>query len=326
MTAVISRENLDNLAEYYTDGSNSLRWPVVATLPGWLNAWWQSFGAGFEQLVLVAREKNRIIGIAPLKISDGSVSFIGDNSVCDYLDFITTPGKEDSFARALLDYLSAQKVKALVMETLRPGSVAGHYVFDEAARRGQSPLCQTIDVSAEMELPDTWEGYLATLESKQRREAERKVRQLGSLAEVRLRVLHDNEAGKADLALFFQMMVDSRRDKAVFLTEEMRLFFERVAAAMSAYGMLRLAFLEVGVARVAGVLYFEDDARIYLYNSGYLPQYANMDAGLVSKLYCIRQAILTHKRVFDFMKGPEVYKARLGGHEVGLSRCAIDFT
>jgi CelD/BcsL family acetyltransferase involved in cellulose biosynthesis len=95
---------------------------------------------------------------------------------------------------------------------------------------------------------------------------------------------------------------------------------------MSAYGMLRLAFLEVGLARVAGILYFEDDARIYLYNSGYVPQYANMDAGLVSKLYCIRQAISEHKKVFDFMKGPEVYKTRLGGHEIGLSRCVIDFT
>ncbi len=325
MTAVISQENLDDLAGYYTDCLNGLRWPVIAVLPGWLNAWWQSFGSGFEQLVLVAREESRIIGIAPLKASGGAVSFIGDNSVCDYLDFITAPGKEDSFASALLDHLSLQGVKSLVMETLRPESVAGHNVVNEATRRGWSPVCQPLDVSAEMALPNTWEDYLATLESKQRREAERKIRQLESLAEVRLRVLHDNEAGKDDLSLFFRMMIDSRRDKAVFLTEEMRLFFERVVAAMSAYRMLRLAFLEVGVARVAGILYFEDDARIYLYNSGYVPQYGNMDAGLVSKLYCIRQAIGAHKKIFDFMKGPEVYKVRLGGREVGLSRCSIDF-
>ena len=325
MTAVISRENLNDLAGYHADASNGLRWPVIAVLPGWLNAWWQSFGQGFEQLVLVAREESRIIGIAPLKTSGGAASFIGDNSVCDYLDFITLPGKEDCFAGALLDYLSAHQVKSLVLETLRPGSVAGHNVVEEAKRRGRSTLCQLIDVSSELELPNTWEDYLATLEGKQRREAERKLRQMGSLAEVRLAVLRDNEAGKDDLSLFFRMMVDSRRDKAMFLTQEMRLYFARVVAAMSLYGMLRLAFLDVGAARVAGILYFEDDARIYLYNSGYIPQYASMDAGLVSKLFCIRQAISEHKQVFDFMKGPEVYKARLGGREIGLSRCAIDF-
>jgi CelD/BcsL family acetyltransferase involved in cellulose biosynthesis len=326
MTIVISREKLEDLAGHYGNRANGLRWPVVAVLPGWLNAWWQSFGSGFEPMILAAHEDGRLVGLATLKVQDGVASFIGDNSVCDYLDFITAQGKEDAFGGALLDYLPSQNIRSLVMETLRPQSVAGHNIAEEWKRRGKSSLCTQIDVSAEMELPTTWEDYLASLESKQRREAERKMRQLESLAEVRLRVLRDSEIRKDELSLFFQMMVDSRRDKAVFLTEEMRLFFERVAAAMSTYGMLRLAFLEVGVARVAGILYFEDDARIYLYNSGYVPQYANMDAGLVSKLYCIRQAISEHKRVFDFMKGPEVYKSRLGGREVGLSRCVIDFT
>jgi CelD/BcsL family acetyltransferase involved in cellulose biosynthesis len=235
------------------------------------------------------------------------------------------PGKEDAFSRALLDYLPAQNIKSLVMETLRPEAVAGHNVTDEWKRRGKHPVCTSVDVSAEMELPATWEDYLGSLESKQRREAERKIRQLESMAETRLLVLKNSEVGETELSGFFQMMVDSRRDKALFLTEEMRAFFKRLAAAMSAYGMLRLAFLEAGVARVAGILYFEDDARIYLYNSGYVPQYAGMDVGLVSKLFSIRRAISEHKKVFDFMKGPEVYKTRLGGREVSLSRCVIDF-
>jgi CelD/BcsL family acetyltransferase involved in cellulose biosynthesis len=120
------------------------------------------------------------------------------------------------------------------------------------------------------------------------------------------------------------MMEYSRRDKAEFLTAQMRSFFEREAAAMSGYGLLRLASLEVGVARVAAILYFEYNDRIYLYNSGYMPQYAEMNVGLVSKLYCIRQAMEEPKKVFDFLKGTEVYKSRLGGHEIGLSRCVID--
>jgi CelD/BcsL family acetyltransferase involved in cellulose biosynthesis len=136
--------------------------------------------------------------------------------------------------------------------------------------------------------------------------------------------LKDSEVGEADLDNLFQMMTDSRRDKAQFLTPGMRSFFEGEAKAMSDYGMLRLGFLDVGVARVAGILYFEYNGRIYLYNSGYMPQYAEMNVGLVSKLYCIRQAIEECKRVFDFLKGPEVYKSRLGGHEVRLSRCVID--
>ena len=325
MPIVVFREKLEDLAGYYRTGANDLRWPLVAALPDWLSAWWQSFGAGFEAFVLTVRENGRVVGLAPLKLKGGVASFIGDNSVCDYLDVITASGKEDAFSRALLDYLPAQNVKSLVMETLRPESVAGHNVLNEAKRRGYTTECTQIDISAEMELPATWEEYLVSLESKQRREAERKIRQLTTMAEVHLRVLRDGEIGEAELSKFFKMMVDSRRDKALFLTDEMRTFFEKVTAAMAAYGMLRIAFLEVGIARVAGILYFEDDARIYLYNSGYLPQYAGMDVGLVSKLFCIKNSIAEHKKVFDFMKGPEVYKTRLGGREVGLSRCVVDF-
>ncbi len=324
MTYAVSQENLAKLGKYYLPVGNRLRWPAVFVLPGWLGAWWQVFGAGFEPLILVAREDDEVIGVAPLKFNDGVASFIGDNSGCDYLDFIVAPGREGAFSRELLEYLPGHGVGSLVLETLRPESVAGHNIVVEGKRRGHSVTCSQIGVSFEMELPATWEAYLGSLESKQRRGVERKMRQLDKVAEVRFRVLRDSEIGEAELEAFFQMMADSRRDKALFLTAEMRLFFEKITAAMSSYELLRMAFLEVGVARVAAILYFEYNDRIYLYNSGYMPQYAEMNVGLVSKLYCIGQAIEERKRVFDFLKGPEVYKSRLGGHEVRLSRCIID--
>jgi CelD/BcsL family acetyltransferase involved in cellulose biosynthesis len=325
MTYAVSREKLENLARYFQPAANNLRWLSVFVLPGWLEAWWQAFGAGFEPLVLIVREDDKVLGIAPLKLKDGIASLIGDNSVCDYLDFIVIPGREETFSRALLDYLSGQGIKSLVLETLRPESVAGHNVADEGRRRGYSIVFSQIDVSFEMALPATWEDYLFSLESKQRRDVERKMRQLDTVAEVRFSVLRDDRVGEAELTAFFQMMAESRRDKSEFLTAGMRSFFESVAAAMSAYWLFRLGFLEVGVARVAAILYFEYNDRIYLYNSGYMPQYVDMNVGLVSKLYCIRQAIEERKKVFDFLKGPEVYKSRLGGHEVGLSRCVVDF-
>jgi CelD/BcsL family acetyltransferase involved in cellulose biosynthesis len=324
MTYAVSQEKLENLRRYYLSEANNLRWPFVFMLPGWLDAWWQVFGAGFESQVLIVREDNEVIGIAPLKLKDGIASFIGDNSVCDYLDFIVTPGKEEIFSQALMDYLPGLGVRFLILETLRPESMAGHNVVDEAKRCGKSVSCSRIEVSYEMDLPATWEKYLGSLESKQRRDVERKIRQLDTLAEVRFSIFRDSEVQKAEIATFFQMMADSRRDKSEFLTAEMRSFFEKIGAAMSAYGLLRLAFLEVGLARVAAILYFEYNDRIYLYNSGYMPQFAEMNVGLVSKLYCIRQAIEERRKVFDYLKGPEVYKSRLGGREVGLSRCVID--
>jgi CelD/BcsL family acetyltransferase involved in cellulose biosynthesis len=325
MSYATFRENIENLGKYYLPVANNLCWPSVFVLPGWQEAWWQAFGAGFEPLIFVLREDDEVIGLAPLKVKDGIASIIGDNSVCDFLDFVILPGKEEAFSRTLMENLKSSGVQSLVLETLRPESAARHNVVDECRRCGYSISCSQIDVSYEIDLPDTWEAYLTSLESKQRRDVERKMRQLSTVSGVRFHVLRDSEVGKSELASFFEMMADSRRDKAEFMTAEMRSFFEKITTAVSAYGLIRLGFLEVGMARVAAILYFEYNDKIYLYNSGYMPQYAENNVGLVSKLHCIKWSIEQHKRVFDFLKGPEVYKSRLGGREVKLSRCVIDF-
>jgi CelD/BcsL family acetyltransferase involved in cellulose biosynthesis len=323
VTYSVVLEKLENLARYYAQPQNALRWPSVFMLPGWLDAWWQSFGTGYMAQPLLVCRDGEIIGVAPLKMKDGVASFIGDNSVCDYLDFITAPSAEEPFATALLDYLKSQGVRILLLETLRPDSVACVSVAQEAQRRGWALDISCIETSDEMELPSDWDNYLASLRSHQRRDIERKIRQLEKVAPLRLEVLCDTMAGETELDTLFHMMADSRRDKGQFLTENMRTYFYRLASALAGYGLLRLAFLYAGVVRVAGVLYFDYHDRIYLYNSGYVPQYAGLNAGLVSKLYVIRQAIADGKKVFDFLKGPEVYKTRLGGRRIDLLRCNI---
>jgi CelD/BcsL family acetyltransferase involved in cellulose biosynthesis len=324
MSITITTEKVDNLQAHYDDPCSRLVWPSVFVFPGWFENWWRSFGEGYKPLVLVINEDEETIGIAPLKVRDSVASFIGDNSVCDYLDFIVAPSKEKVFSQALFDHLPTIGVRSLVLETLRPASIALHNVAGETKRRNLNTVCENIDVSFEMDLPATWEAYLALLGSKHRRDAERKIRQLEGVAPVRFSVLIDDEAGETDLALFFQMMTESRCDKALFLTPQMRGYFIGLAKAMSAYGVFRLAFLDVGKARVASIMFFEYQGRIYLYNSGYMPQFANVDAGLVSKLYCIRYATEKGFKVFDFLKGPEAYKSQLGGREVKLSRCTIE--
>ena len=323
MTFSVVREKLENLSRYYTLEQGVLRWPSVFMLPGWLDAWWQSFGADYSTHLLLVCRDDTVIGIAPLKIKEGVVSFIGNNSVCDYLDFITASDAEDDFAIALLDFLREQEVSVLQLETLRPDSVAAVSVAREAQRRGWVLDFTHLETSAELELPLDWEGYLGLLSSHQRQDVERKILRLENVAPLRFDVLHNTMASGTELDNFLQMMAGSRRDKEQFLTSEMRVFFRRLASAMAGYGMLRLGFLYVGVARVAGVLYFDYRDRIYLYNSGYAVQYADINAGLVSKLYTIRHAIAEGKKTFDFLKGPEAYKTYLGGRKINLLRCDI---
>ena len=307
----------------YADKSNGLHWPYVFSLPGWMSTWWDFFGAGFYLSLIAVRDGDRIVGIAPFKLKDSTASFIGDDSVCDYLDFIVVPGKESVFSEILIGECVARGISRLDLSTLRPDSVAWQYLLPMARKQALEVECREADVSYEMPLPDSFDAYLKQLTSKQRHELLRKQRNLEMEAGASFSLLQDSEVTEKEMDMFLSLMAGSRKDKAEFLTANMKNFFKGIGRALAAYSVLRLGFLKIGTRPVAVVLGFDYNNYVYLYNSGYNPDYNDLSVGLISKTAFIRWSIEHQKSTFDFLKGLEVYKERLGGKQVNLSACSF---
>jgi len=122
---------------------------------------------------------------------------------------------------------------------------------------------------------------------------------------------------------FFRLHRQSRQDKAEFMTAEMAHFFRQIATAMAEMGHLKLYFLEIEGVRTSTVLCFDYGDEIALYNSGYDPAYASLSIGLLLKAFCLKEAIATGKKRFDFLRGSEPYKYDLGGQDLPIYRCLI---
>ena len=123
--------------------------------------------------------------------------------------------------------------------------------------------------------------------------------------------------------IFLRMFVESREDKATFLTEQMSVFFRLMTRTMAEAKLLRAGVLEIDSKPVAAIITFDYNDTVYLYNSAYDPQYSALSVGVLSKALYIKDSIQRGKKRFDFMKGGEHYKYHLGGREVSLSRCQI---
>jgi len=82
---------------------------------------------------------------------------------------------------------------------------------------------------------------------------------------------------------------------------------------MAGAGLLKLGTLALDGKQVAQLICFDYNNCIYLYNSGYNPDYVSLSVGLLSKALAIKDAIEKGKKKFDFLKGAEVYKYHLGG-------------
>jgi CelD/BcsL family acetyltransferase involved in cellulose biosynthesis len=323
MNYSVTQETFDSLAACADDPHCNVKWSHIFSMPAWQKLWWSEFKPDAELYLRAVRRDGEIIGISPLLLKDGLASFVGSADVCDYLDFVVAPGTENDFFNAALDDLKRKGINRLELRCLRPESTVLVSLTGIARSRGYDVAIQPEDVSVEMDLPATFDDYMETLDTKQRHEVKRKLRRVQEAGKVEFRILSDGAAIRTSMDVFLKMFTESRSDKAAFLTSQKESFFRALAVAMSEVKLLRMGVLELDSQPTAIILYFDYNNGAYLYNSGYDPQYNSLSVGLISKVLCIRECIAQGKKKYDFLKGNETYKYRLGGKEVALSTCNI---
>ncbi len=300
-----------------------MKWGSVFVLPPWLEVWWREFQPGTELYLGAVGEQSDIIGIAPLRVKEGEASFIGSADVCDYLDFVVAPGRESDFFSVLLDDLKQKGIKYLDLRSLRADSTVVTNLAGVAQSRGYDVSCHPETVSVELDLPPTWDEYLGMLTGKQRHELRRKLRRLEEMGGIAYRVVEDKAAVHDVMDTFLKLFSESRQEKAAFMTDQIESFFRAMAETMAEAKFLKLGILELEALPVAMVMCFDYNDSVYLYNSGYNPEYRSLSVGLLSKALCIKDSIEKGRKKFDFLKGAEEYKYHLGGKEVPLYSCQI---
>jgi CelD/BcsL family acetyltransferase involved in cellulose biosynthesis len=109
----------------------------------------------------------------------------------------------------------------------------------------------------------------------------------------------------------------SHPEKAKFLDNPQNLtFFKSIVPQAYHCGWLKLSFLVVNGVASAAYCDFDYSGRILVYNSGLMPhENAHLSPGIVLLSYNIRDAIAHHRKVFDFLRGNETYKYRMGAHD-----------
>ena len=269
-------------------------------------------------------QEGRLLGIVPLAVEGSCVRFLGLADVCDYQDIVTAPGQEVPVVQALFDYLAAQNLRRLELGTLRPDAALLKGLDAVMAKQPFSIERVSEDVTYETPLPEDWEAYLLELNGKQRHEIRRKLRRLETHGAFAFRPADSNGALEGETERFLQLFRMNRADKAQFMNPAMSAYFSDLIAALAGHHFLRLFFLEVEARSAATVLCFDYGDVRYLYNSGYDAQFHDLSVGLISKLFSIQSGIDAGCRRFDFLKGDEVYKKRIGGQQVPLYQCTIE--
>ena len=335
----------ENFSELDPTEWNALLSESISDVPflrhEYLSAWWTTRGGGewpqAELALVSARENDRLIGIAPLFLTelDGqpALMLLGSIEISDYLDLIVRADDLSRFLAGLLDFLasparrgppapvpqaqagradSAQACSPLDWYNLPDDSPTLAALEAESAKRGWNFTQEPFRPSLRVPLPGDFETYLAGIDKKQRHEIRRKMRRAGESSQnVRWYIVTDESTLDEEAEACCHLMAQDPA-KQVFLTQTMRTQMKAMIQAAFKAGWLQLAFMEVDGQKVATYLNFDYGNRIWVYNSGLDFSFRDLSPGWALLGYLLQWANENGRRAFDFMRGDEDYKYKFG--------------
>ena len=323
MAYTVTQETFESFHALWLDRKSPLEWDCLFVLPDWLKVWCNVFSDKSSPYITAVRDKEELIGVAPLMVKGEVASFIGDPDVCDYQDFIVAPGRGREFFETLIDHLQQQGIVSLDLNMVRGDSRVLTELVAVAKSLKCEVSCEPEDVTLELDLPSSWDKFLGKLTGKQRHEVRRKLRRLNEAGDINYRLVEDFAQVMDEMETFLTLFGLSRSDKAAFMTSQMAKYFRSLAETMAKANLLKMYFLDLDGTPAAAVMCFDYNSTIYLYNNGYDGQFSSLSVGLLSKVLTIKDSISKGRKKYDFLKGTEEYKHRLGGKPVPLHRCQV---
>lgn len=291
--------------------------------------WWKHLGQG-ELCVLTMRDENKkLIAIAPLFVDEGEIlRWVGGEEIADYLDVIAPADLMDAAIRAMWDFLksaASPKWSQAILSNIPGWTPTPNTLQSLAAESGMKVEVTQIDVCPIVNLPESFEAYLAQIDKKQRHEINRKLRRAeGGEDKVTWYIVDSSRDIDFETESFMALMASAAEDKAKFLTPKMRDTFKDLFVTMQRLGFLQLAFLEINGKKASAYAQFDYANRIWVYNSGFdVDSASTLSPGWVLLAKLIDHAIQNKRAVYDFMQGNEIYKYRFGGKDTGVFRVTL---
>lgn len=279
----------------------------------WLSIWWKHFGTGKKLLVLLAKEDEKIIGIAPLMYSIhkmfglriGKIEFVGTPQ-SDYNDFILTSKKEECI-RLFIDHLSnlSEKWDCIDLTDIPEYSDAMPFLIE------MSKTVTPIHKCPYTPLSKSYDIFLRGLSHNRRYDLQRNLKRLERGFKVDFVDYSGVQSYVEGMNVFLELHQKRWKLKGFpAVSQRYRNFNFDIAHSFSKRGWLGLFSLRLSGKPVAAFYGFKYKGKFYSYLSGFDPRYSRYSVGNLLVAKAIERSIEEGLTEFDFMRGDEDYKDR----------------
>lgn len=282
----------------------------------WFRTWWDCFGDSRALHIISVREDGRLVAIAPLMREQ--VQMYGlpirkldliHNDHTPRADFIVDGDRFPAIWSALRESMADWDV--LQLSRIPRGSAT----LTAIQQHAESERCKTGtwqgDVSPYLTLTGTWDSYHASLPAKFRSNLRNRLSRLTRIGEPRLEVLEGAaaiERGREDALRLEASGWKRESGTSICSDPAVQRFYTLLSEHPAAQRWLRLMFLTVGDKRIAtsyGACY---DRRLFLFKTGYDPEFAACSPFKLLTFYAIQAAYAEGLQELDFLGDAEPWK------------------
>jgi CelD/BcsL family acetyltransferase involved in cellulose biosynthesis len=287
--------------------------------PQWARAWWRTWGASDRPWIVAVRENRQLVGLAPFMLRRrGPLRVLGRPGSHPSQDVLARPGLRADVAKAVVAEIAQRRKEWDVLAfSCFPGDSA---IGPSLRQRGLRFRQRRTATYPRIELPGSFDEYLATLPRKRRSNLRRHLRRLED-GELEVRRVSEPAAIGAAIDRWHSLKLSwweakegaeihagQRGPRFVgFLKDLMPLM---VPAGLGEVWELRHSAKVVGVE-----ISLLDRRTFYSWEGGHDVAVADLGPGKVAIGEGIRLSIAAGRRYYDMMRGGESYKYWYGSRD-----------
>jgi len=291
----------------------------------WLYSWWQSYKKpDWELYILLIKKDNLLIGIAPFYLSTTrtakifavkELNLLGYGSYdSEYLDVISETGKEDIFFEVLFNYLKENKEQwdTLALNEIPENSNSHTLIAKYSGRDGYRVISKKREC-AYVTLPETWEGYLASMHYNFRKKLRHFMKRLEKSHSVEFTQCPTKENLSLELESLFalhQKHWEGEFHEGSFSNVQRKKFYHDMANYFLEKNWLRLYSLKVDGQFTAHQYCFEYNNKVFSLQDGFDPDWGDKRVARILRGYVLRDLIGRGVKEYDFLGELSEYKKK----------------
>ena len=299
----------------------------------WMYPWIETMCSDSCKLhFLVVMREQQVVGYAPLVLRKSfsrgrHLTFVGSGKTCaDYMTFPTLPGFEEEVNTAIAGWLNENDSHWDRMEldgVTVDNSSTSNFCDSMTALGCEVHPIETLS-SYRLELPETWDDFLATLSKNSRKKFRRQSRAIEGNST--LHQATDSKSLLQGLEILESLHTsrwNSLGEEGCFAHPGFREFLTAMAKEKLEQGTLSLIWLTYEGQPIAADIGYRSEEGLYTYQGGISTEHLHLEPGRAIIKCQMELAMARGLKFIDFLRGDEPYKARFNTNEIKNLRYEI---